>query len=479
MFDVAIIGCGIVGASIAYQLAQYKLNVVVLEKENDIAMGTTKANSGILHSGYDPEEGTLMAKLNVQGAKMAKELCSKLHVHYKQTGSLVLAFSEEDVATLHTLLKRGINNGVEGLEIISADRVREMEPYVSDKVVAALYSPTAAVVSPWDFALALAEVAVKNGVKLQLETQVTEIVAQNEGYVLKTNKGEYSARFVINAAGVSADVVHNMVAAPEFVIKPNKGEYYLLDKDESYKASNVIFQCPSVVGKGILVAPTAHGNIIVGPDAQAIEGEDSSTSLKGLSFIAESAVKSVPDINLRANIRNFAGVRALSDQPDFIIAFAKGKKDFIDVAGIKSPGLTAAPAIGKMVAEILHGAGLSLERTEVFDDSRAVVRFRELSVADKRSAIEKNPAYGRVICRCETITEGEILDALHAIIPATSLDGVKRRTSAGMGRCQGGFCGPRVLELIAHEQGTAFTDVVQEGQGTYILTAATKKRSVK
>lgn len=476
MFDVAIIGCGVIGASIAYHLAKYNLNVVVLESQNDIATGTTKANSGILHSGYDPIEGTLMAKLNVEGAAMAKELCQTLHVHYKQTGSLVLAFTEDNLVTIQELLVRGNNNGVQGLQIITAEEVRKIEPYISDKVIAALYSPTAAVVSPWDLTLALAEVAVQNGVKLVLNAEVQAIHANAQyGYNITTTSGEFQAKFIVNAAGLNADAVHNMVAEPEFIIKPNKGEYYLLDKNENHKASHVIFQCPSAVGKGVLVSPTAHGNIIVGPDAQDVTGTDTATSLAGLSFIAESAAKSIPQINLRANIRNFAGIRAVSDHSDFIIRFAKNKNNFIDVAGIKSPGLTAAPAIGKMVTQMLLDAGLDNTPKDDFKNERKVVRFKELDAVAKKELIDSDATYGRIICRCETVTAGEILSSLRSIIPATSLDGVKRRTNSGMGRCQGGFCGPRILELIAQERNIDYTEVEQEIKGTYIVTGETKK----
>lgn len=474
MLDVAVIGCGIVGASAAYELSRYDLNVAVLEAENDISTGTTKANSAIIHAGYDPEPGTLMAKLNVEGTILAKELCEKLDVPYKQIGSLVLAFSQEELPTLETLFDRGTKNGVPGLALLSGDEARALEPALSDAVVGALLAPSAAVVSPWEYAIALAETAVRNGVALHRSCAVTAIEAIDGGYRLTTTGGVFEARYVLNAAGVCVDTIHNLIAEPEFTIRANRGEYYLLDKAEGERVSRVIFQCPSRDGKGVLVSPTVHGNLIVGPNAQDVEDDDLATTLSGLSMVAKAARKSVPDVNLRDSIRNFAGVRALTGADDFIIAEAKGAPGFIDLAGIKSPGLTAAPAIAKLAVEMLGQRSLPLREKAEFIDRRQVVRFRELDAGAKAKLVAENPAYGRVICRCETITEGEIVAAIHSPIPPVSVDGVKRRANAGMGRCQGGFCGPRVLELLARESGKSPLDIVQDKAGTVILTGETK-----
>lgn len=479
MFDVAIIGCGVVGASITYRLAAYNLKTVVLEAENDISTGTTKANSGIVHAGYDPKPGTLMAKLNVEGAQMIRELAPKLDIPYKQIGSLVLAFSQEEVATLHDLLKRGLANGVQELRIIEQQELRAMEPELSHSALAALHAPTAGVIIPWELTLGMAEVAVNNGVQIKLNSKVIGISKEQDCYRLQTTSGEYKTRFVVNASGIHADQVHNLIAQPEFTIHPNKGEYYLMDKQEGTRVKRVIFQCPTKVGKGILVSPTAHGNLIVGPNAVDVSGNDTSTDINNLEFIIQSARKSVPQVNVRANIRNFAGVRAVADVDDFIIRFAQGEERFLDVAGIKSPGLTAAPAIGKMAVELLAERGLPLDKKADFQDSRKVVRFSELSVAEKKSLIANEPAYGRIICRCENVTEGEILAALHGPITPVSIDAIKRRTNAGMGRCQGGFCGPRVLELISRELNIAPCDVLQDTAGTKILACETKKRGTK
>ncbi|MEM1484450.1 NAD(P)/FAD-dependent oxidoreductase [Oscillospiraceae bacterium PP1C4] len=474
MFDVAIIGCGIVGAAAAYELSRYQLDVAVFEAANDVADATTKANSAIIHAGYDPEPDTLMAKLNVEGSLLAKELCHKLDVPYKQIGSLVLAFTEDELSRLQALYLRGKRNGVPHIALLDAAQVRAIEQNLSEHVVGALYAPTAAIVSPWEYALALAETAVTNGVKLHLNSAVTAIRAISGGYELTAKSGVYQAKTILNAAGIHAAQVHNLIAAPAFSIVPNRGEYYLLDKSEGTRVNHVIFQCPTSQGKGVLVSPTIHGNLIVGPNAQDVTGEDVATTAGGLSYVGEMAKKSVPSVNLRESIRNFAGVRALADTDDFIIKEAEDAKGFIDLAGIKSPGLSAAPAIAKLAVELLKNCGISCIPKQSFADERRRIRFKELSVAEKTALIQKNSAYGRVICRCETITEGEILDAIHAPIPPRSVDAVKRRCNAGMGRCQGGFCGPRVLEILSRELGCDPTEILQDKAGTVILTGETK-----
>lgn len=476
MVDVAIIGCGVIGAAAAYALAKTDAKVLILEAENDVAAGTTKANSAILHAGYDPEEGTLMARLNVQGVAMAKEICEKLDVPRKQCGSLVLAFDEKDAAHVQALYRRGTANGVPGLEILSGEEVRRREPNVSAEVISALWAPSAAIVSPWEFALAMAECAVINGAELQRNAKVKSIDKTEKGWLLHTAAGDFEARFVINAAGVYSDEVHNMVAEPTFTIQPARGQYYLLDKSEGKRVNSVIFQCPSAVGKGVLVAPTVHGNCIVGPSAEPSACDDTATDSKGLALVSAAARKSVPNVDLRASIRNFAGVRAASNRPDFIIEFAA--PGFLDLAGIKSPGLSAAPAIGEEALKLLQEQGLGAKANPTFCNERRRIRFKELSAEEKNALIAKEPAYGRVICRCETVTEGEILAALHTPIPPVSVDGVKRRCNAGMGRCQGGFCGPRVVELLSKHLGIPATQILQEKAGSRILVGTTKKEAL-
>lgn len=472
MYDVLVIGCGITGAATAFELSRYKLKVGVLERENDVAVGTTKANSAILHAGYDPKPGSLMARLNVRGVELAKELCQKLDVPYDPCGSLVLAFSEEEKPTVDELYHRGVANGVPGVALLTGDEARAMEPNLSETVVAALWAPSAAICSPWEYCLALAETAVRNGAELHLNTEVTGAAKAGEGWKISTNKGEFETRFVVNAAGVDAQAVHELVAPAAFATAPSRGQYYLLDKSEGSRVSRVIFQCPSKVGKGVLVAPTVHGNLIVGPSAEPAEKEDTSVTAQGLAGVRTAAAKSVPSVMFNQSIRNFAGVRANTDRGDFILEEAA--PGFIDLAGICSPGLSAAPAIGEYAVELLEKGGLALEKKDSFTCQRRRVRFNELSEAERIELVAREPAYGRVICRCETVTEGEILACLHTPIPPCSVDGVKRRVNAGMGRCQGGFCGPRVVELLCRELGLNPGEVVQDRAASRLLDRETK-----
>lgn len=476
MVDVLIIGCGVVGAATAYKLSKYKISVAVLEKENDVATGTSKANSGIVHAGYDPEPGTLMAKLNVKGAGLTEALCRDLDVPYKKTGSMVLAFDEEDLKRIETLYERGLKNGVAKLELLTGEQAKKLELNLSDNVKGALYAPTAGIVNPWEYTLAMAETAVRNGAEIHLNNEVRSIAPIDGGYRVKTNKGLYEAKYIINAAGLHGDEIHNMAAEPEFKIHGVRGEYYLLDKAEGQRAKFVLFQCPTRAGKGVLVSPTVHGNLIVGPNAEDVAGKDDvATTAGGLSFVKEMAFRTIPSIHFRESIRNFSGVRAVADtSDDFIIKEANTAENFFDLAGIKSPGLTSAPAIAEMAAGMLADKGLALVEKESYIGSRRKIRFKELSTDEKNRLIMKKPEYGRVICRCETVTEGEIIEALHSPITPVSIDGIKRRCNAGMGRCQGGFCGPRVLEIIARELKISPLQVMQDKDGSFILTGETK-----
>lgn len=475
MYDVTIIGCGVIGASLAYTLSRYQLRVLVLEKENDVAMGTTKANSAVVHAGYDPAHGTLMAKLNVRGSAMMEELCHKLSVKYKRTGSFVLAFDEAQRAHLEKMLENGNKNGVPGLQLLSGEEAREMEPGLSENVCAALYAPSAAIIDPWGLCIAEAETAVRNGVELKLRSVVTGMEDQGNSVLLHTSTGDYETRFVVNCAGGWGHEISAMTGECEWQAHPSRGEYYLLDKSSGSLVSRVIFQCPTAAGKGVLVAPTVHGNLIVGPNAHDVQGPlNRETTLSGMDEVAEVSHKSVPGIDFRQSIRNFAGVRANTSEADFIIRPAKNMPNLLHLAGIKSPGLSAAPAIAEYAAELLQGMGLVLEEKQDWDGTREQIRFKELSDAEKAELVKKDPRYGRVICRCETITEGEIVAAIHSPIPPCSVDGIKRRAGAGMGRCQGGFCGPRVVDILSRELGISPLDIRQDGDGTYILTGTTK-----
>lgn len=474
MYDIAIIGCGVIGAATAFELSKYDLSIVILEKENDIAMGATRANSAIIHAGFDPEPGTLMARLNVRGCELAEKLCADLSVPYIKNGSMVLAFSEKEDEHVKKLCAQGIANGVPGIRVLRREDVFSMEPNVSPAVTSALYAPSAGIISPWEYALAFAETAVRNGAEIKLNSEVTAIRERADGYELFCGDNNIKAKRVINCAGVDSAAVHEMIAEKSFTVKPARGDYFILDKCDGSKAKCTLFQCPNELGKGVLISPTVHGNLIVGPNAIACaDAHRVNTTAEGLAFVKAAAARTMPTLTYRNSIRNFAGMRANTDKSDFIIEIVR--KGFIDLAGIKSPGLSSAPAIAEECVELLKKDGLALIKKEHPVLTRKKIRFKELTNEEKQEVIRDNPLYGRVICRCETITEGEIVDALHSPVPAVSVDGVKRRAGSGMGRCQGGFCGPRVLEIIAREKGISPLDVLKDGKGSYILVSETKQ----
>lgn len=475
MYDVAIIGAGVIGASIFRELTKYNLKVAMLDKENDVSMGASKANSAIIHAGYDPKEGTLMAKLNVKGNEMFEDICKELNVPFKRNGSLVLAFNEEELEKVKDLYENGNKIGVKELRILSKEEVLELEPNISDNILGALYAPTGGIVGPFEYTIALAENGVKNGGEIFLSSEVVKI-EEKDNFKITTSKGEIiECRFIVNASGIYADKVHNLISDESFKITPRRGQYYVMDKSQGNLFNHTIFQCPSTLGKGILVTPTVHGNLLVGPDAENINDKDDvKTTNKGLNYVRETTKKTTENINFRENIRNFAGLRAISNREDFIIEEAKDVKGFIDVAGIKSPGLSSAPAIALYAVEMLQHLGLVKEKNENFNGVRKEVVFMDLSKEEKEELIKKNPSYGRVICRCEGITEGEIINAISKSFGDITLDGVKRRCRPGMGRCQGGFCGPIVGKIIARELKKELVDIYQEKEGSYILVSKTK-----
>jgi glycerol-3-phosphate dehydrogenase len=475
MYDVAIIGAGVIGSSIFRELTKYDLKVVVLEKEKDVSMGTSKANSAIVHAGYDPKEGTLMAKYNVAGNEMFEDLCKELSVPFKRNGSLILAFDEEDMETVKELYENGTKIGVKGLKVLNKDEVLEMEPNLSEEIKGALYAPTGGIVGPFEYTIALAENAVQNGGELKLKKEVISI-EKNDTFRIVTQDGEViESKYVINAGGLYADKIHNLICKESFQIIPRSGEYFIMDKSQGNVVSHTIFQCPSKLGKGVLVTPTVHGNLLIGPDARDIEDkEDLGTVGEGLDAIRETSMRTTKKVNFRESIRNFAGLRANPDTGDFIVEENDEVKGFIDVAGMKSPGLSSAPAIALGVVDILKEAGCTLEKKENFVAKREQIHFMELSAKEKAELIKKNPQYGRMICRCESITEGEIVDAIKRSFGVLSLDGIKRRCRPGMGRCQGGFCGPRVQEIIAREYNVPLESVVLEKDDSYILLGKTK-----
>lgn len=405
MYDVAIIGAGVIGSSIFRELTKYNLKVIVLEKEKDVSMGTSKANSAIVHAGYDPKEGTLMAKYNVAGNEMFEDLCKELSVPFRRNGSLILAFDEEDMKTVKGLYENGTKVGVKGLRILGKDEVLEMEPNLSEEIKGALYAPTGGIVGPFEYTIALAENAVQNGGELKLKKEVVSI-EKNDTFRIVTQDGEVvEAKYVINAAGLYADKIHNLICKESFKIIPRSGEYFIMDKSQGNVVRHTIFQCPSKLGKGVLVTPTVHGNLLVGPDARDIEDkEDLGTIGEGLDAIRETSMRTTKKINFRESIRNFAGLRANPDTEDFIVEENDEVKGFIDVAGMKSPGLSSAPAIALGVVDILEKAGCKLEKKENFMAKREQIHFMQLSAQEKAELIKKNPQYGRMVCRCESIT---------------------------------------------------------------------------
>ena len=473
--DVIIIGAGVTGCAIARELSRYQLDICVVEKESDICEGTSKANSGIVHGGFDAKPGTLNARLNVQGNAMMEELSKKLDFPFQRNGSMVVCQSAEEMRVLEELLQRGLANGVKDMRILSRTEALEMEPNLADSVYAALLVPSGGIVCPFGLNIALAENAAANGVAFRLETEVLSIEKLPEtdaaacgmcnGYLVHTDKGDLQTRFLINAAGVYADTFHNMVSEKKLHITPRRGDYLLLDRTAGGHVHHTIFQLPSEYGKGVLVTPTVHGNLMVGPTAIDIEDrEATATTAEGLAQVMEKCGKSVKDVPLKQVITSFAGLRAHEDGGEFIIGEAGDAKGFIDAAGIESPGLSSAPAIGQYVREIMEGLTELKEKSRFIETRKGIVRFAECSREVQQELIRQNPAYGKIICRCETITEGEILDAIHRLLGATTLDGIKRRTRAGMGRCQAGFCMPKVMDILARELGLELKDIRKNGR---------------
>ena len=476
MYDVVIIGAGVSGAAVAREVSRYTANVLVLERCEDVCCGTSKANSAIVHAGYDAPTGSLMARLNVRGSQIMEDLSRELDFPYRRNGSMVLCMAEEDRPRLQALLDRGVANGVEGLRIIEREEILRREPNVSPDVVAALDVPTGAIVCPFGLNIAMAENAAVNGVTFQFNTAVTGFTAGEEGWTVHTDRGDVSVRCVVNAAGVHADQLHNLVSARKIHITPRRGDYYLLDKAAGEVVHATLFQLPGKFGKGVLVSPTVHGNTIVGPTAIDIEERDNTaTTREGLDQVAQKAAVSVPSIPLRQAITSFAGLRAHEDGGEFLIGEVEDAPGFFDCAGIESPGLSSSPAIGEMVAGLIREKlGLS-PRPDFVPTRKGIVNPQALPFAERQALVKKNPAYGRVICRCETVTEGEIVDAITRPLGARSLDGVKRRTRAGMGRCQGGFCGPRVMELIARETGMDLSEITKCGGKSRMVVGKTKE----
>ena len=463
-YDCLIIGAGVIGASIARELSKYQLKVIVLEKENDVCEETSCANSAIIHSGYDPEPGTLKAILNVKGNAMYDQLSKDLDVPFVRNGSITLAIDEEQVKVLDTLMDRAKQNGVPATLLDPAE-LAKADPTINKKALKGLLAPTAGLINPFELNVALMENAMDNGVELSLCDEVKAIKRVNDGFMVTSEKGVYETNYVINASGIYASFINEMVNPASFQIKPRKGEYFVIDHyDDSY-LSHTLFGLPSSKGKGVLVAPTTHHNYIVGPSSEFVDDyEDTSTDAPTLASVKQSAYNLVDYVDYSKQIRQFAGLRAVSSTSDFVIEETSPK--FINVAGIQSPGLTAAPAIAQMVVEMIKD---KTPNPSFNPKRRPIIRVKELSIEERNALIKKNPKYGRIICRCEQITEGEVIDCIHRNCGATTIKGVKKRVRPGFGKCQGGFCESLVMEILCRELGLDPLDIRYGKRGSYIL----------
>ena len=477
MKDVIIIGGGVVGCSVARELSRFDADILLLERGNDVSVGTSKANSGIVHGGYDAKPGTLKAKFNVAGNAMFDALARELDFPFKRNGSMVLCFDKADIGKLLELKEQGVKNGVQGLYVLEGyEAVKAMEPYVSEKVVAALVVPNGGIVSPYEMTIAYAENAATNGVEFRFGSEVTAIDRIDGGLQVTCADGfTAQAKYVVNAAGVYADVINNMISPDKMHITARKGDYELLDKTCGYMASHTLFQMPTKLGKGVLVTPTCHGNILVGPTATDVtDKDDVATTPEELASAFDRALLTMPSLNRRNIITQFSGLRAHLDTDDFVIGESAAVKGLYNVAGIESPGLSSAPAIAVHVAEEI-AQKLSLGKNANFvAERKGIPHFATLSDEERQKLVAENPLYGRIVCRCETVTEGEIVEAIRRKPGAVDMDGVKRRTRQGMGRCQAGFCTPRVMEILSRELGVPMTEVTKRGGNSQFVIGRTK-----
>jgi glycerol-3-phosphate dehydrogenase len=474
-YDVAVIGAGVVGCLTARALSMKELSVCVIEAGADVAEGSSKANSGIVHAGYDAESGSLKARFNVAGAAMIPQLAADLGVPYEQSGSFVVAFGAEDERQLEKLHERGNANGVE-TRIISGNEARAMEPALSAEITAALYAPAAGIICPYTLTIAAAENAAANRVRFFFNSRVTAVSRKDGGFVIEAGENTIEARSVVNAAGVHAGDISAMAGGEEIAIRPRKGEYIVFDKSMAARTKTVIFGAPSQKGKGVLFAPTAHGNMIAGPTAEFTEPDDVTTSRAGLEKALEGAKRYAPGLERRAAIAVFAGLRAASEGHDFIVEASNKVPGLVQAAGIESPGLTASPAIAEHVVELLSGIGISgAERKDAVRTRKPIESFAHATPERRKELIAMDSRYAHIVCRCETVTEAEIVEAIHRPCGATTVDGVKFRTRAGTGRCHGGFCLPRVMDILSRELGKSVTEIAKNGLNSEILVGRTKE----
>lgn len=475
-YDVAVIGAGVIGCAIARELSKYDAKVCVIERDEDVCSGTSKANSAIVHAGFDAIPGSLKALMNVQGNEMMEELCKDLDVPFKRNGAFVVCTKDQDKSALDELLNRGLANGVKELRIVEREELIQMEPNLSDDVTCALYAPTSGIICPFTLTIALAENANENGVDFFLNNEVKGIKKENDFFIIETNNQAIETKAVVNAAGVYADAISGMVSPTKMHITARRGQYMLLDKTAGNHVEKTIFQLPSKMGKGVLVSPTVHGNLLVGPTAEDIDDKEGvNTTGDGLSSLAPLSSLSVKNVPYRQVITSFAGLRAHEDNDDFIIGEDENVSNFFQAAGIESPGLSSAPAIGMALAKEISRK-LSFESKSSFIGTRkGILDPDTLSLEERNRLIKENPAYGTIICRCEMITEGEIIDAIKRPLGARSLDAIKRRTRAGMGRCQSGFCSPRVMDILCRETGMSMEEVSKHGKGSSFIVGINKE----
>ncbi|MFZ7134414.1 MAG: NAD(P)/FAD-dependent oxidoreductase [Eubacteriales bacterium] len=488
--DILIIGGGVIGTAIARELSRYSLAVILIEKEDDVAMGTSKGNSGIIHAGYNEDFNSLKGKLNIKSNPKFDKLCKDLAISFKRIGSLVVGYSKEDIRKLKELKENGEKNGIKDLEIIKGDKLFKMEPNLNSQARYALYSPSTGIISPYELTIALADNAVINGVKILLETKAENILIQKgKNYKVLTNKGLIETTIIINAAGLYSDEFAKLVGE-NFEIQPLKGEYQLFDKEWGGLVNHVLFPMPTKLSKGILVAPTVHKNLLIGPNSYCVEEKDDLAVTEfGMNEIYTEAKKLIPNLPSQNLVTSFAGLRAnIKGRDDFIVESSKKFKTFINVTGIKSPGLSSALAIAEMVSDIIKDVSQDcFPKLELYPKANFVetlseqLRYREK--VDKQEewqdVIKKNSDYGEIVCRCERVSKGEILRAIHQPVPARSLDAIKRRTRAGMGRCQGAFCGPKVLKILSAELKISPLQITKKGPGSEILKTKTKEIIVK
>lgn len=468
MYDVAIIGGGVIGSMLARQLSRYSLKICILEKENDIAMGASKANSGIVHGGFDPEPDTLKAKLNSIGVEKLFSVAKELNAPIKRNGSLVLAFGSDEEPAINELYERGIKNGISGMKVISGDEARKLEPALSPDVTLALHITSAGIVCPYELTVAAMGNAIDNGAELIRKFKVASI-KKDDDFTVTSEKGEsVTAKFVVNCAGAYSDKIAAMIGDESFKIIPRAGEYMLLDKTAGSLVSHTIFQVPSKEGKGILVSPTVDGNLLTGPTAGVVDSPlNTETTPEGLNMVERLSKKSVPSVNFRQVITSFSGVRSSEKNGDFIIKISDKAENFLNIAAIDSPGLTCSVSIADYAVEILKENGLVLNGKADFNPNRPDPHaFRKMSDEQKDDFIKQNPAYGRIVCRCEGVSEGEIRAAVTTNPKALDIDSIKRRTRSGMGRCQGGFCMPYVMKIISEETGIPMEKITKKGEGS-------------